>query len=208
MEKIEKTKRIILIIFISYVALFSVLIINQSCKASKYLMTNIGSETQNETLDEFDNFIGEKRNKLEEYKIKNKNKNISDKCLNSISKEVEKAYNFNHSPIKTYDDLLTTYVEVYSFSYFYEMVENCNFNDLEVEEVRKYITDRSLLIEDKFFEFLDLYQIEFTDLSLSEYRKELDLMKQNSSFGILVKLRDNEQLYLKKIFEILGDKYE
>lgn len=206
MEKIEKMKRIILIIFISYVALFSVLIINQSCKASKYLMTNIGSETQNETLDEFDSFIAEKRNKLEEYKINNKN--ISDKCLSNISKELEKAYGFSHSSIKTYSDLLTTYIDVYSYYPFYEMAESCNFSELEIEEARKYITNRMFLVEDKFYEFLDFYQIEFTDLSLSEYRKELDLMEQNSSFGILVKLRDNEQLYLKKIFEILGDKYE
>lgn len=206
MKKIENYKNIVLVVFACYVVLFSFLLIKQSYKLNKKLETTIINSNQYDGLVAFDNYINDKKNLVEKYK-KTNNKNISDECLDKISSEVDIIYFKNHG-INTYSDLFSYYQNIYDNSVFLKMTESCLFKENEINELWKYNSQRISLIEDEFYDVLSLYQITLDDNELEEIKKELEMWENEFDSGVLSRIRKVDKLYIEKLFEILGDRYE
>lgn len=206
MKKIENYKNIVLIVFICYVVLFSFLLIKQNYKLNKKLETSIINSNQYEGLVAFDNFINAKEKLLEKYKKLN-NKNVSNECLEKISIEVANSY-YRNRGVNTYNELFDTYSNVYDTSDFINMTEVCSFKDNEVNELWKYNAKKISLIENEFYDVLKLYQITLEDIELAEAEKEHEIWENEFDLNILSQIRESDKLYIEKLFEILGDRYE
>ena len=206
MKKIENYKNLIIYGFIFYVILFSFLLIKQNYKLDRKLKTNVTNNAQFEGLVSFDNFVNKKREILKSYEKIN-NKNISKECLTNISSELENVYFMNHN-ITTYGDLFSAYQYVYHTEKLDELVKVCGFSQNEASVLWNARFKKVYLTERELINVVGLYQITLSDVEFEEEKKYYDELSDKSDFNVLSEIRENDKLYIEKIFEILGEKYE